>query len=172
MKELFRYRDGAGTRTVTIETETGEALDVQVASADGAAGSGASWRIVRAEGPRFDLELEGGRRVRAYVVSAKERVFVHVDGVAYALPRVATGGARRSGGRAAAEPGLEAPMPGQVRALLVAEGDDVAEGDTLVVLEAMKMELRVRAPHAGKVTKLACAVGDVVERGQVLALVG
>jgi biotin carboxyl carrier protein len=44
----------------------------------------------------------------------------------------------------------------------------VARGDTLVVLEAMKMEIRVTAPHEGRVSRLLCAPGDVVERGQPL----
>ena len=63
-------------------------------------------------------------------------------------------------------------MPGQIRAVAVVVGADVAEGDTLVVLEAMKMELRIRAPHAGRVTAVSCKVGDVVERGQLLVELG
>ncbi|MCB9457792.1 MAG: biotin/lipoyl-binding protein [Anaerolineaceae bacterium] len=59
-------------------------------------------------------------------------------------------------------------MPGQVVNVLVAVGDSVTRGQTLVVLEAMKMEIRVAAPGDGTVRRLLVAQGDVVERGQLL----
>jgi 3-methylcrotonyl-CoA carboxylase alpha subunit len=67
------------------------------------------------------------------------------------------------------EMALAAPMPATVSALHVGEGDDVAEGDVLVTLEAMKMELLVRAPRAGRVRSLRCNVGDLVQPGVPLA---
>lgn len=63
---------------------------------------------------------------------------------------------------------LTATMPGQVRALLVAVGDVVTSGDPLIILEAMKMEIRINAPTTGTVAQINCAVGDVVARGQLL----
>jgi acetyl/propionyl-CoA carboxylase alpha subunit len=63
---------------------------------------------------------------------------------------------------------LEAAMPGQVRDVLVKEGDTVEKGQTLALLEAMKMEIRVSAPEAGKIAKVLIATGQVVERGQRL----
>jgi biotin carboxyl carrier protein len=59
-------------------------------------------------------------------------------------------------------------MPGQVRALNVSEGDAVTKGQTLLVLEAMKMEIRVQAPRDGSVKKLFVKQGQTVEREQVL----
>jgi biotin carboxyl carrier protein len=59
-------------------------------------------------------------------------------------------------------------MPGLILDVLVKDGDEVARGDTLVVLEAMKMELRITAPYVGRVRRIHCATGQVVERGQVL----
>jgi 3-methylcrotonyl-CoA carboxylase alpha subunit len=59
-------------------------------------------------------------------------------------------------------------MPGLVREVLAIEGAEVKRGDTLVVLEAMKMELRLTAPYAGQVRRVHCVAGQVVERGQVL----
>lgn len=64
---------------------------------------------------------------------------------------------------------LTAQMPGQVIAVLVNEGDSIEQGQTLMILEAMKMEIRVAAPLAGTVKKLLVAAGEVVERGQTLA---
>jgi acetyl-CoA carboxylase biotin carboxyl carrier protein len=53
----------------------------------------------------------------------------------------------------------------------VNEGDDVAEGDTLLVVESMKMEIPILAPLAGRVTGVAVGAGDVVAEGDVLAVV-
>ena len=64
---------------------------------------------------------------------------------------------------------LTAPMPGTVVKVLVSEGDEVEEGQTLLVLEAMKMEQSVAAPHAGTVRALPYAEGARVPGGAVLA---
>jgi biotin carboxyl carrier protein len=64
---------------------------------------------------------------------------------------------------------LGAPMMGKVVAVKAAVGDAVKIGQTVVVLESMKMELHVSAPFDGSVSGLRCKVGDMVERHQVLA---
>jgi acetyl/propionyl-CoA carboxylase alpha subunit len=60
---------------------------------------------------------------------------------------------------------LSAPMPATVVAVKVAPGQDVREGDVLLVLEAMKMELPIKAPHAGRVRSIACREGELVRPG-------
>ncbi|GAA1483947.1 biotin carboxylase N-terminal domain-containing protein [Brachybacterium fresconis] len=77
---------------------------------------------------------------------------------------------RRSAGVRDAAPTLESPMPGTVTAVLVAEGDEVAAGDPVLVVEAMKMEHTLHAPSPGTV-RLRVAIGDRVGRGQELAQV-
>lgn len=64
---------------------------------------------------------------------------------------------------------LAATMPGQITQVLVQAGDAVEAGQLMLVMEAMKMELRVVAPADGTVGKVLVAAGDQVERGQVLA---
>jgi acetyl-CoA/propionyl-CoA carboxylase biotin carboxyl carrier protein len=76
--------------------------------------------------------------------------------------------AAREGAAAASDPELRAPMPGAVVAVHVADGGEVAAGDRIVTIEAMKMEHPVIAPHAGAV-RLDVGVGDQVRRDQVLA---
>ena len=62
-------------------------------------------------------------------------------------------------------------MPGTVLLVNVADGDAVNEGDVLLVLESMKMELSIVAPYAGRVAGLALAPGDAVTRHQPLVAV-
>ena len=78
---------------------------------------------------------------------------------------------RHDGDAAAdASPHLDAPMPGSVVLLAVADGARVEAGDPVVVVEAMEMEHVVRATTAG-VVRLRVSVGDQVTRGQTLAMV-
>ena len=73
------------------------------------------------------------------------------------------------GGADAPGAGLAAPMPGTVVKVFVGEGDEVEEGQLLMILEAMKMEQPVAAPHAGRVASLPYGEGTLVPGGAVLA---
>ena len=63
---------------------------------------------------------------------------------------------------------VEAPLPGTIKQVCVSVGQEVAVGDTVVVMEAMKMENNITAEFAGKVTAVKVAVGDQVQSGQAL----
>lgn len=122
--------------------------------------------ILQAEDGKLDL-LIGGERVTAYVSSDNAKRWVTINGRTHLLTRQS--GSRKSGGghhHAAGE--LTAPMPGQVRALNVNEGDAVTKGQTLMILEAMKMEIRIQSPSDGTVNKLFVKQGETVEREQML----
>jgi acetyl-CoA/propionyl-CoA carboxylase biotin carboxyl carrier protein len=84
----------------------------------------------------------------------------------------ATARPRRGGGRRAAAAGggdaLTAPMQGTIVKIAVADGDTVAEGDLVVVLEAMKMEQPLSAHKAGVVAGLTATVGDVITAGATI----
>ena len=67
---------------------------------------------------------------------------------------------------------IAATMPATVTAVRVAAGQPVARGDTLVVLEAMKMEISLRAPRDGRVTAVRCEEGDQVDAGVPLVELG
>jgi len=62
-------------------------------------------------------------------------------------------------------------MVANVWKVVAAEGDTVADGDTLVILESMKMEIPVLAESPGRVTRLAVAEGDVVQEGDLIAVI-
>ena len=121
---------------------------------------------------RFDgdhtarITLDGVERRYAVAVS-DEAVWIARDGnhLAVRTKTVARTGAGAHAGS------LEAPMPGTVLLVHAADGDDVSEGDVLVVLESMKMELTITAPHAGVVAGLDLKPGDRVRLGQPLVAV-
>lgn len=107
-----------------------------------------SWRA----GPEgFDLVLRGVA-YRAVAVDERRR---RLGGLA--------------GGRGAAGPTtVRSAMPGKVVAVLVTQGQAVAAGQGLVVIEAMKMENELKAPVAGRVARIAVVPGGTVDGGQVL----
>src|SRR3954453_15284087 len=85
-------------------------------------------------------------------------------------PRARLGGAQTAEEEAVATPD-EAPMVGKIFQVLVKVGDQVAEDDTVVVMEAMKMEINVVAPTGGRIAELNVAAGDSVDTDQVLATI-
>jgi len=78
---------------------------------------------------------------------------------------------RRAGAPSGAPVTVRSPIPGRVVKLLVRTGAQVAAGQPVVVLEAMKMENELRAPRAGTVQEVRCAEGAAVEAGQDLIVV-
>jgi acetyl-CoA carboxylase biotin carboxyl carrier protein len=67
---------------------------------------------------------------------------------------------------------IRAEMVANVWKVVVSQGDAVADGDTLVILESMKMEIPVLAEAAGTVTAMHVGEGDVVQEGDVIAEIG
>ena len=67
---------------------------------------------------------------------------------------------------------VRAEMVANVWKTVVQQGDDVAEGDVIVVLESMKMEIPVLAERAGTVTELPVTEGTVVQEGDLIAVIG
>ena len=67
---------------------------------------------------------------------------------------------------------VRSPIPGRLIKLLVKAGDSVVAGQTMAVLEAMKMENEIPAPRAGRIAEVRCTEGTAVEAGQDLVVVG
>jgi 3-methylcrotonyl-CoA carboxylase alpha subunit len=147
-------------REVQVELEPlGEAVRARV--------DGREHRVALRAERLHDLMLEvDGQRRRIVFARDGGALLVALDGETFRLEPVEPGA--RSGAARHHDHGLEAPMPGLVRSIAVAEGDAVVRGQTLVVLEAMKMEIRITAPEDARIVKLRCAVGERVERGQEL----
>jgi 3-methylcrotonyl-CoA carboxylase alpha subunit len=101
---------------------------------------------------------------RALAVADGETRWVFLEGEVFEF-EVPQRGARR---RSSHHGSLSAPMPATVIRVLVTEGEAVKRGDTLIVLEAMKMELPVRAPADGIVKSIGCREGQLVQPGTAL----
>ena len=138
--------------TVAVTLDDGRVETWTVAGADRTADG--TWRLALVDpaGAAHDVEAiaDGGD------------VWTAIDGVVRILAAPAP---PRRRGRAAAAHGLEAPMPATVTRIVVSVGQQVAAGDVLVLLEAMKMELALRAPHDGTVARIACEAGAIVQPG-------
>lgn len=94
--------------------------------------------------------------------------WIGFDGCTYLLEKPSSKPTSHLAGKPAAE-SLRAPMPAQVRLLQAAAGDQLEKGQTLMILEAMKMEIRIQAPISGKLVRLLVSEGQGVERNQILA---
>jgi biotin carboxyl carrier protein len=122
-------------------------------------------RAVESGGHLRAIEIDG-EIVPVRVARDGSRLWVWCAGRTYRFS-IGSEGKRRSTLGGSPE-GLWAPMPGKILDIRVREGDDVAPGQTLLILEAMKMEHEIRAPHAGRVGKVAFRPGDQVDAGALL----
>jgi acetyl-CoA/propionyl-CoA carboxylase, biotin carboxylase, biotin carboxyl carrier protein len=123
-------------------------------------------RLAALEPGWFRLSTEGGSRLLAFARQGGRR-FLHVDGHTVEYTRDDGGGAAAH--RRAAHGDLSAPMPGTVTQVLVQNGEQVAQGQPLVVVEAMKMEHVIRAPHSTRVRVVRVRAGDQIDGGTVVA---
>ena len=118
---------------------------------------------VRTLGDGWYLVTDGGRQWRVAIAGDAAATWVFVDGQ---VARIEAAAERdRPRGKSRRDTGVMSPMPANVVAIHTAIGQTVNEGDTVIVLEAMKMELPIRAPRSGRVTALHCAKGDLVQPG-------
>ena len=105
----------------------------------------------------------GGRRTIAWAAADGTRTWVFLDGRTFVLE--AARPSRRGAAHRDDEAALAAPMPATVVSLNVEAGQAVSQGDVLVMLEAMKMELPIRAPRDATVKAIRCRVGELVQPG-------
>ncbi|MFE1553388.1 acetyl/propionyl/methylcrotonyl-CoA carboxylase subunit alpha [Streptomyces sp. NPDC058734] len=133
-------------------------------------GDPALGRIVARTADTVTLELDGVTHRFSHATSP-DGVWLGRDGDSWHVQHHDPVTASLSGsGRAGADT-LAAPMPGTVTVVKVAVGDKVTAGQSLLVVEAMKMEHVISAPHAGTVTELDVTPGTTVAMDQVLAVV-
>jgi acetyl-CoA/propionyl-CoA carboxylase biotin carboxyl carrier protein len=123
----------------------------------------------RPSGPRADFDVVvAGRRRRYAAAFAGDVLWLGCEGATWALRRIEGRRARTSRGLGAGGT-VASPMPGTVQAVAVAVGDEVVAGETLAVVEAMKMEYAVTASVAGTVTAVHVRSGQTVALDQPIA---
>ena len=167
-------RAGGSTRSVRVVSDTvveidGRRVAVQVSAA------GESEFIVTAGEARHTVHVAVDGE-RTWAATAGESFEVEpafratADGAPVPGTTAATsrGPASQTDAAGAAGAELSPPMPATVTAVLVGPGDQVAAGDPVVRLEAMKMELVVSAPRAGRIAAVHCRNGDLVQPGRPL----
>jgi len=121
-----------------------------------------SWTVTRRADGRLDVS-DGTRVLQADAVIGGGSVWIWLDGHLFEIPTAARANRAGSASHGShSEAALTPQMSAKVIRVLVEVGQTVAAGDTLVVLEAMKMEMPIRAPHAGTVTTVNCAEGELV----------
>ncbi len=106
---------------------------------------------------------DGTRRWTVAVAGPVDARWVFVNGRVATIDASPDSGRRRP--RSGGHDSMAAPMPATVVKILVEPGAKVGKGDTLIVLEAMKMELPIRAPRDGVVKAVACRTGELVQPG-------
>ncbi|MGM0584652.1 MAG: acetyl/propionyl/methylcrotonyl-CoA carboxylase subunit alpha [Pseudomonadota bacterium] len=162
----------AGQRvTLSRPGEPGEELRLAPVAPDGA------FTVIDAEGPltfalietapaRWRLTHQGEiQTLTARVTPASVELDTPLGRRLYeAAPPLAHAVAER-----AADGVLASPLTGAIVRLLAAPGDRVAAGDTIAILESMKMEIPIKAPVSGRAVSIAVAEGDMVDRGQRVA---
>ena len=116
------------------------------------------WTVARREDGRLQLS-DGRRALTADAIIGGGSVWVWLDGQLFEIPTASQSARAKTG---AGDDALTPQMSAKVIRVLVEIGQHVAAGDTLVVLEAMKMEMPIRAPHAGTITAVNCAEGELV----------
>jgi biotin carboxyl carrier protein len=125
----------------------------------------------RADGYRVTIgeqvfELSARLFQRAALIKQADAIVLQYEGREYRLFDAAQ--QRRAAPRGGGD--LRAPMAGKVIQVLVADGAQVTAGDTLLILEAMKMEQQIVAPHDGVVDHVLCQAGEQVTAGMELVV--
>ena len=159
----YRYESQGVVSEISLERQGEEYLAT-------IAGESHTVRVLSSTPGELNL-LFDGRPLRLYWAAAGDRKWIASDGCVYALEKPAQYSAQRSTVRGGEDRAV-APMPAQVRAVLVEPGQTVEAGTPLLLLEAMKMEIRLTAPRSGLVQRVLVEAGQTVEKDQVLVEIG
>jgi len=155
----LNYRSGSHALPVTVRREAGGEFTVTT-------GAGAQTIAATLLDTQTIQLVIDGRPVLAYVVRLGDARHVWIDGQVYVLTPESSAAVEHAG--ALAPPQIVAPMPGKVLQVLVEVGQQVAEGDGLVIVEAMKMEHRIIAAAAATVRAVHIGAGQMVDGGAIL----
>lgn len=146
----YKYKINGAQYDVTIDSISGNMAKVEV------------------NGIPFEVEMQGAALVEEDLPAAG----APAEATAAPAPAAAEPAPAAANKAAGAGTPVKAPLPGVVTKILVAAGQAVKKGDTVLVLEAMKMENNITAENDGSVTGICVAAGDSVMEGTVLLTIG
>ena len=157
----LRATTDAGTFAIELDANRTEA-QIRTES-----GSETTFQFAPIDADAVAVVLDSATPLRAHVVANGDKTWVFIDGETFTIDVEPAERARSRRGPSGNE-GLAAPMPATVIKVLVEPGAQVQRGEVLVLLEAMKMELPIRAPREGRVKALHCRPGELVQPGTAL----
>lgn len=160
----LKFRDGSGEHALVVRRHEDHWRVVTEAAPEGSQvreASDGAWLVARPDGTCR----------RAWVAACGDERLVFCDGVAHRLRRPDPVHADAADAAHADGPDLLARMPGKVVRLLATPGQAVAAGQSLVIMESMKMETELAAPQAGTVERVAVTEGQIVAQGDLLVAV-
>lgn len=155
----YRYQWNGKVHEISLERE-GEGYNVLVD------GETHGMELIDNQPGQINLRFEG-KPVTLYWAAEGGKKWISYLGCTYLLEKPSPQSILREG-ETASQNILRSPMPARVRAVLISEGQQVQKGETLLLLEAMKMEIRVQAPHEAKIARISAVQGQQVERDAVL----
>jgi 3-methylcrotonyl-CoA carboxylase alpha subunit len=164
------WRMGHPGRRVIAFQRDGERIDVVAVGRDGdfaltIGDHHCSVKHAKKNADTITGEFNGiARRFRAHV--SRDRILLHDGDSRMSLQRVDAFAFEKTAQRS--DDRVAAPMPGRIVVVRAKAGDEVAAGQELLVMEAMKMEIALKAPHAGVIASVNAAAGDFVEADTVL----
>ena len=124
-------------------------------------------RKVKVDGEEFEVELEKEDGVWNVTVQGK-KFQIEIEGGAAAGQGVKK---RKRGGRGKKSGTISSTIPGKIVSIAISEGQQVSEGDVVMILEAMKMQNEIHAPLSGTVSAVNCKPGDSVEANSPLVVI-
>ena len=124
-------------------------------------------RKVKVDGEEYEVELE--KQEGVWNVTIEGKIFrIEIEGGSVGDP---AGNKRKKKGRGKKSGTISSTIPGKIVSIAVEEGDIVAEGDVVMILEAMKMQNEIQAPLSGNVTAVNCKPGDSIEANSPLIVI-
>jgi len=124
-------------------------------------------RKVKVDGEEYEVELEQQEGVWNVTIEGKS-FRIEIEGGSVGDP---TGNKRKKKVRGKKSGTISSTIPGKIVSIAVEEGNIVAEGDVVMILEAMKMQNEIQAPLSGSVTAVNCKPGDSIEANSPLIVI-
>jgi len=164
MEQEFTYQEKV--HTVKLESDNEESLKADSLKAS-IEDKQFKFNVSKISNNCFSILFDGKSRI-VYAVESEDNVFVHLEGRVIKLAKANNDQKKFAGDSLAfgVKDEISTPMPGKVVKVLVTEGEKVEAGQSLVIVESMKMENDIKSPTNGSVKSIHFKAGELVEPGK------